>query len=116
MIGFGYDSGMVSVTDSHGTTSLYYDESGLLTKVVDPLGHITTSEFDSDFHLIKLILPTGENQTFTWSKRGNLMGLADELGNSTAFAFDSNFNRLSGFTDAKGNTTRYTYDSRGNLR
>ena len=116
LIRFSYDSaGTVFVADQLGTNQLFYNESGLLTKVVDPLGHITSSEFDSDFRLKRLVLPTGENQSFAWTKTGNLTSLTDELGHSTSFTYDQNFNRLASFTDARANTTRYTYDARGNL-
>lgn len=116
LIRFTYDSaGTVFVADSLGTNQLFYNESGLLTKVVDPLGHITSSEFDDDFRLKKLILPTGENQSFAWSDSGNLLSLVDEAGHSTSFAYEPAFNRLASFTDAKANTTHCTYDASGNL-
>src|SRR6185369_15431459 len=77
-INFAYnDSGTVFVSDSLGTNHLFYNESGLLTKVVDPLGNITSSRFDPDFRLRKLILPTGDEQRFTWSKSGNLTSVTD---------------------------------------
>ncbi|HAB17422.1 MAG TPA: hypothetical protein DCE44_13340, partial [Verrucomicrobiales bacterium] len=113
---FAYDpAGTVFVSDQLGTNSLYYNESGLLTKVVDPLEHITSSVFDAEFRLKKLILPTGEQQSFDWTKQGNLTRLTDELGQTTSFSYRPEFNRLASFTDAKLNTTRYTYDTRGNL-
>ncbi len=116
LVRFSYDSaGTVFVADQLGTNQLFYNESGLLTKVVDPLGHITSSEFDTDFRLKKLVLPTGENQSFAWTKNGNLTSLTDELGHSTSFTYDQNLNRLASLTDARANTTRYTYDPRGNL-
>lgn len=116
LVRFGYDTaGTVFVADQLGTNQLFYNESGLLTKVVDPLGHITSSEFDTDFRLRKLVLPTGEEQAFAWSKTGNLTSLTDELGHSTSFAYEPAFNRLASFTDARLNTTRYDYDTRGNL-
>jgi RHS repeat-associated protein len=116
LVQFGYDSaGGVSITDAQGTTRLSFDHRGLLAKVVDPLGNVTTAEFNNDLRLSRLIAPTGESQSFDWCNCGSLTRFTDELGHTTRFNYDNPFRRLTSFTDARGHTTAYTYDTRGNL-
>jgi RHS repeat-associated protein len=113
---FGYDSaGAVSVTDALGTSSYFYDHRALLAKTVDPLGNITSSEFDSDLRLRRLVLPTGENRTFSWCNCGSPTSITDELGQTTRFSYDHPFKLMTSFTDARNNRTTYAYDAKGNL-
>jgi len=115
-IDFGYDgAGGVTTTDADGTTSLFYDHRGLLVKTTDPLGHITTSEFNNDLRLSRLVLPTGESRSFTWCNCGSPTSVTDELGQTTRFSYQNPFKRMTNFTDARGNTTQYAYDEQGNL-
>jgi RHS repeat-associated protein len=115
LIQFGYDSaGGVTSTDAQGTTRLCFDHRGLLAKVTDPLGHITTSEFNDDLRLSRSVAPSGESQSFTWCGCGSPTSLTDELGHTTRFSYDHPFKRRTSFTDARGHTTRYTYDAQGN--
>jgi RHS repeat-associated protein len=117
LVDFIYDStGKVNVADAEGTTQLFYDHHGLLTKVIDPLGNLTVSSFDEDFRLKQIVAPTGESQRFTWTTLGQLGTLTDELGNTTNFDYGTAFNRLTSFTDARGSTTSYGYDANGNLK
>ncbi len=114
-VAFGYDSaGGVTVTDAQGTTSLFYDHRGLLSKTIDPLGNITSSEFDDDLHLSRLVLPTGESQSYTWCSCGSPTSITDELGQTTRFRYEHPFKRMTSFTDARNNTTTYTFDAKGN--
>ncbi|RYE72969.1 MAG: RHS repeat protein, partial [Oxalobacteraceae bacterium] len=113
---FGYDSaGGVTVTAGGGITSLSFEHRGLLSKVVDPLGNITTSEFNADLRLSRLMLPTGDSQSFTWCNCGSPASITDELGHTTRFRYDHPLKKMTSFTDAKGNLTRYSYDAKGNL-
>jgi RHS repeat-associated protein len=112
----GYDSmGGVTVADAQGTTFLYFDQFGLLRKVTDPLGNITTSEFNDDLRLSRIVTPTGESKSFTWCDCGSLTGFTDELGHTTSFTYDNAFKRLTSFTDARHNMTTYAYNANGNL-
>ena len=109
------DTGLVTVADAAGTTSLFFDHNGLLAKVTDPLGFITSNEFDTALRLNKTVGPTGESQSFTWSGRGSLASVTNELGQTTSFAYANPLGRMTSFIDAKGQRTDYTYDSKGNL-
>jgi len=121
-INFTYDTaGQVNVTTADGgTASFFYDYLGLLGRVVDPLGNITTSEYGADLRLRRTVDPLGQSQSFTWSSLGDLTGTTNALGYATSFSYgyvgpNNTIRRMTSFTDAKGNTTHYTYDAHGNL-
>lgn len=115
-IGFGYDeAGGVNISDVAGTTSFFFDHRGLLAKTVDPLGNTTTSEFDQDLRLKRLLLPSGDSRSFTWCSCGSPATITDELGHTTRFSYDHPLKKMTAFVDAKGNRTSYTYDAKGNL-
>ena len=116
LVHYGYDdAGEVTVNDGLGTTTLYFDNRGILVKTRDALGNLTSAQFDDNARLVKLIAPTGEIQDFTWNLQGGLTSFTDELGQTTTFAYNNPFNQLTSFTDAKGNVTGYNYDATGNL-
>ncbi len=119
LVDYGYNStGLVTVDEDvtvAGVTSLYFDHHGQVAKFVDPLGNISTNEFDKDLRLSKTVSTTGETNNFKWFSHGNLQSITDELGFTTSFTYDNPFRQLTSFTDAKGNRTSYTYDDKGNL-
>ncbi len=116
VITFGYDSaGGVSIADAFGATAFSFDHRGLLAKMVDPLGNITTSEYDKDLRLKRLLLPSGDSRSFTWCSCGSPATITDELGHTTRFSYEHPLKKMTAFIDAKGNRTEYSYDTKGNL-
>ena len=81
---------------------------------MDPLGNVTMAEYGADYRLSRLIAPTGESKSYTWSCCGNPTSVTDELGHTVSLRYDNLYRRLSSLTDTLGNTTRYTYDLNGN--
>jgi YD repeat-containing protein len=67
-------AGSVTVTDAKGTSQLFFDQHGSLAKTVDPLGNMTTAEYDNDLRLSRLVLPTGDSRSFTWCDCGSPAG------------------------------------------
>jgi RHS repeat-associated protein len=113
---FGYSFGEVSQTDGAGdTTSLYYNDQGLLVKTVDPLGNATLDSYDSNFNLTAVTNAEDQSETYAYNAAGAITSSTDFLGNTTTFSYSGPFNKLSSMTDANGNTTGYSYDSAGNL-
>jgi len=48
----GYDNtGGVTVTDALGTTRLFFDQRGLLSKVTDALGNVTSAQYNNNLRL-----------------------------------------------------------------
>ena len=111
-----YSLGQVSVTDVHGdTSSYYYNEQGLLTKIVDPLQNATLAAYDADGNLTKLTDALGQSETYSYNTAGEVTSSTDFLGNTTNFTYTGPFNGLASMTDANGNTTSYAYNSSGDL-
>ena len=80
-------------------TQYGYDNQGNLTTVTDPLGKITTNEYDALSRLKKMIDPaaSGSGQ-----------------GGNTQYAYDG-LDQLTQVTDPRALTTTYTLDGLGNL-
>ncbi|MFN0052759.1 MAG: CARDB domain-containing protein [Planctomycetales bacterium] len=118
MIRYSYDNaGRINISNNLGTTSLFYDARGGLTRSEDPFGHFTTVQYSDDHRTLKTTDSLGEAEEFTWDIFGSLTSTTNQLGNTTDFAYDSvgdNLRRLVSFTDANGNVTHYTYDRLGN--
>jgi RHS repeat-associated protein len=113
---YSYNLGEVSVTDATSDTShLYYNEQGLVSKSIDPLGNVTLNTYDADYDLTKVTNTLGEFESYTYNAVGEVTSSTDFLGNTTYFAYAGPFNKLSQMTDAKGNKTGYAYSSTGNL-
>ncbi len=118
-ITFGYNTtGDVTLTELGplmGQTRFSYDHRGLLGRVRDPFGNVTTARYDDDLNLTRIVDALGQTQSFTWNAAGSLTSVTDQLGFTTRFDYGGEFGRLQSFTDANGNTTRYGYDQAGNL-
>ena len=118
MITFGYGSaGTVSATDATGGTStFFFDKSGLLLKTEDALGNVVRLSYDYWNNLTAVTDPAGRSYTYRYDGKGNLISSTDPLGDTTRFSYIGPFNRLASVTDANGNLTKYTYDGFGNLQ
>jgi RHS repeat-associated protein len=114
-VDYGYDdAGGVSATNADGTRWIFFDDRGLVARLVDPLGHVTTAAFDNDFRVSRLTAPTGDTQLYDWCDCGSLGRFTDELGHTTWFDYDHPLRRLTRSRDALGNSTLRTHDSLGN--
>ncbi|MBX3439418.1 MAG: RHS repeat protein, partial [Planctomycetaceae bacterium] len=113
---FTYDTvGRVAASDAVGaTTSYFFDHLGRVASFQDALGHRTLLDFDGR-NLSGVTDALGQNYTFSYDTRGNMIRSTDPLGQSTTFSYTTDFNRLASVTDARGNPLKYGYDSRGNL-
>jgi YD repeat-containing protein len=113
----GYDEpGEVTITDADGgSNKIFYDNRGLVAKIQDALGNVTTADYDpATLQVNKITDATGQSQSFTYSADGNLTSSTDALGHKTLFTY-GDFSRLTSLTDANGNKTTYAYDPAGNL-
>ncbi len=98
-----------SITDEGGNTwSSSYDDAGRLTSKTDPLGNVTTYQYDGHLNTSKTC-PLGHVTTYGYDATNRIISKIDHLGKTTAFTYDANGNRLS-VTDSAGNTTQFVYD------
>ncbi len=81
-ISFAYGpAGEVDETDATGdTTRLFFDNRGLLVKMVDPLGNPTYQSFDAKFNLVSTTDATGQSYDYTYDSSGNLTSITDPAG------------------------------------
>jgi len=114
---FSYDqAGTVTMTANADSSvqQFFYGAGGELIKYKDPRGHITSSEFNSDYQITKIIRPDGLSASIGYDRAGNANRLTDSLGQVTTFDYGS-FDRMIAITDAKAHTSDYNYEAKGNL-
>jgi len=110
---------------TYSVTKSYYDNSGNLTKTIDPEGYVTKQFYnnrnlvygieqviDSKKSNVVKIEYDGEGNTLSILK--GLTGWNDTPYSSQSFEYDE-LNRLTVMADASNNKTLYQYDNNGNL-
>lgn len=137
-----YFDGRTEKTDSQGNKWTYYfNDVGVIEKVVDPLGNETNRQlnkitaqsvdweddlngnrtsytYDGDANITSKTDPLGNAWTYTYIAGTNLLETeTSPLGVVTKYEYDTNGNRTAIIRDLGGpleNATTYTYDSQGN--
>ncbi|MBC8066381.1 MAG: RHS repeat protein [Chlorobia bacterium] len=131
---FAYDAGdhVISVTNAEGEMTRYIYDGCLLQAVVDPmgfrttntygrfeklattmdpLGRVTSFEYDNTGFLRAVIDPQGNRATTVYNPAKQKIAEIDQLGFATSFVYD-NSARLSAVQDARGNRTTNVYNAR----
>lgn len=113
---YTYDPGTLSVTsqtDPLGRVTTYqYDPHGNTTQTVDPQGNTTTYSYTHPTIpslRTGVVDPAGRVTTYQYDAHGNQTGTVDALGHSTLYGYDADGRRTS-TTDRNGHVTVYTYD------
>jgi RHS repeat-associated protein len=126
----------LSYTDAAGQPTLYaYNSAGQLTQMTDPLGDVTTYQYDGLGYLISIVNANNAVQaSFTYDDFSRVATHTDSEGWTIAYTYDA-MDRLTSetypdgtsrtytwdkldvvaFTDRQGRTTAYTYDAVRNL-
>jgi len=100
-------------------TGFYYDLAHNATSVTDPLGGVTTMQFDSAGNLTGLVRPVpapgaaAPTTSFEYNANGDVTAVV-ENGRRTDYAYDAAGN-LTGTRDALGNTITRTYDAQNQV-
>ncbi|MBI5558770.1 MAG: RHS repeat protein, partial [Deltaproteobacteria bacterium] len=82
------------ITDENGVVTTYtFDGSGKLTGKTT-LGRTTSLGYDATGNLTSVTLPGGRSISYTYTAADLLASISDNLGNSIAFAYDSEGNRI----------------------
>ena len=104
-------------TDSSGNTWTYYfNEVGLIERVIDPLGNVeqqypnmvtsTSLEWEEDAN--------GNRTTYTYDGDGKVTSKTDPLGNTWQYTYVTGGMRLETETNPQGVISNYEYDADGN--
>lgn len=111
----GYVAGQLSWTeDGLGNRTSYTYPTPSKTVVTDANSHSTTSEFDSQFRLVKQTNAAGAVTTFEYDTAGFRNKTTDPTGGVTSQTFDAKGNVLSE-TNPAGFTRYMAYDAFNNL-
>ena len=88
-----------------------FDQSGKLTSISDPQGHVTTYSYDSNGRLTRVSADTNMRYLdFTYDSQGLITAITDSSGRSVSYAYDSAGNLVTSI-DALGQEWYYSYDS-----
>ncbi|WP_299036677.1 DUF6531 domain-containing protein [uncultured Pseudokineococcus sp.] len=149
-----YEPGVTTVTDSLGHVTRHEHEGGVVVRTidalggerrtrfeyrqpveeVDPLGRVTTHEYDARGNEISVIRPDGSSVESTYDDRDLPIAAVDPVGGEWAWSyddtgllrerrdplgrtwtFDYSGRQLAGVTDPAGGVTGLTYDERGSI-
>lgn len=114
-----------SMVDARGKTWSYgHDPStGDLTRLTDPLGHVTTCTYNPEGWMTSRVAPAGNvagansadyTTTYQYNAYGKPTTVTDQLGHRTRTSYDADGNVVSS-TDATGHETDYTWTLDGQL-
>jgi RHS repeat-associated protein len=115
-----HPSDLTSMTDADGKVWLYtYDQYGNRTGATDPLGDLTTLQYDLAGRVTSKVLPRGNvsggtpatyTWTFTYDEAGNQLTSRDPLTLVAAVSqYDADGNLIT-VTDPNGHWTNYRFD------
>jgi YD repeat-containing protein len=104
------------VTKQYTVTNTY-DLCGNRERVTDPMGNITTKEYDYLNRIIRMTKPAGGEEQYGYDEEGNRIFVIDGNGNQTTTTYN-NYNRVtkiqSPLTTDSNPLVRYFYDRLGN--
>jgi RHS repeat-associated protein len=105
----------MTVDATKATTTVQFNETGLTTAVIDPMGNLYRYLYDSDGNPTATLLPDGTAVSTQYDPIGNQTFQVDPLGNTVAATYHQPFSMLASVQDANGNVTNYTDNSQGDL-
>lgn len=116
-VGYQYDlaPGEIQVSNAVGDTASYFlDDSEQIARLIDPLGNVYQTQFDSNHNAIGVSLPENLTATLERDGLGDPTQATNPLVATTSFTF-GNDNEPTSITDPNGNTYSDTYDATGDL-
>ncbi|NDL01402.1 PAAR domain-containing protein, partial [Photorhabdus bodei] len=113
---FEYDDDhhITTYFDAEGGCTRYHSNAdGLVTRLVDPLGHETRTEWDFSCKVAETD-PLGRTTAYEYSPYGELTGLLSPAGDLTAYDYNE-YGQLTRVTQPDGARWRLHYNEQGNL-
>ena len=85
---FGYTQGGMTTTDAAGaTTSVAFNQDGLITEVIDADGQVVRFGYDPLRRMTEMIDQAGLRTSFAYDSFGNVLGTVDAAGHITTQSF-----------------------------
>lgn len=100
-------------------TSYQYDGDGNLTTVSDPLGHVTSLEYDTFDRVVRNVLPAPTSAArrstiaYSYNHQDQLLSVTDPKGLLTSYAIDA-YGQRTGVTSPDTGSSTTTFDAAGN--
>jgi YD repeat-containing protein len=102
-------------TDRNGNVRRFkYDESGNITKAIDPLGYATILEYNEHNNPTKITAPNGGVIKNEYDENGNLLSVINPLGYAVKLKNDKQ-GQVTEVLLPDGSTSSLTYDNKGNI-
>jgi RHS repeat-associated protein len=117
-VSYAYYASSTVMTDVNGNTVYEFtDRSGLkrLTKVTDPLGHVTSYSYDAAFNPASETDALNRTTQYGYDAQGNVISVIDPAGGTSRAAYEPVYNMPTSLTDPLNRTARLSYDAKGNL-
>ena len=110
---FDYQERVTRATDARGNAWLTEHDGALPTREVDPVGAVTSYEYDDAGRTSAMIDPLGRRTAWEYDSAGNLVALTRADGSSVVAGYNAERQPVS-LTDPDGNVMEFAYD-RGRL-
>jgi YD repeat-containing protein len=113
---FGYNAtgDLTTTRDALNEVTTLAWSGGLLQSVTDPLGHVTSYQYDSARRLLVETNAVGGLATYSYDSAGNVRTVQDALGRVTTFTSDG-MRRLVSQTNALGGVVSLAYNAIGEV-
>jgi len=102
---------LLSAEDALGNVTKFEYDGFDLTKVIDPLGHVSNIMTDAIGRVAATVSPSGVYTSAEMDAYGRPTVVRDGMGSFTNFEYDENGNQVR-VSDAKGNNHSYVFNSR----
>jgi RHS repeat-associated protein len=113
---YNYDVASFTATDAQNhVTTVLYDDSFQVRRVIDPLGRVSTIDYDASNLPVIVGTSGGGESNLGYDALGNPTSAQDPLGEALAFTYEPNRSRLMNWKDALGHVTQFSHDANGNL-
>lgn len=106
---------MTRVTNPLGHITTYqWNESGQIEREISPLGNIKLTNYDDHGRIIARVSPTGATTAYEYDNRGDRVKVTSPTGAITQYEFDKD-HQGAGVTDSLGNKWSWSFDDDGRL-
>ena len=111
-----YSDHTVKSDSSRSSWTYSFNDLGILEETIDPLGNVTQQQHNgiTSTSLDWREDANGNRTTFTYDGEGNVAGVTDPLGHTTAYTYVPGTNWRETETNPLGVVTEYVYDANGN--
>ncbi len=109
------DQKKTKITTNSRESLIEYNDEGLITADVDPMGNRIEYTYDGLQRLASLKDPRGATLSYTYDASGNIASVTGLNGATVAYEYDARFAKVSRILFPDSTESRFQYDKKGNL-